>query len=101
MQKQVKSKSPLQTIFLQSIPEKQDHFRNQWFQFTNLSRNQFYERLKKPRPEDYALWQIACDDLILSERLLKLHELEHDFSKVKIFELPEMYIKEIEAKFNV
>ena len=89
MNKKIENQSALMHYYSRALKEKQEHFRNQWFKVFGLSRNQFYERLKKPKISDLALWQSACDELIFSDRVMKIYE--PFFKDVEIFALPEHF----------
>ena len=95
-------KSPLAELFDRAIPEKQNHYRKEWLKFFTKHRTQFYKRVKKPQIIDLALWQIACDELIFEDRIIKHYEVNYpEFQLVEVFEIPEKYIREIEGKFNL
>lgn len=95
--------SPLEKVYFQSIKEKQKHFRVEWFKFFGLTRPVFYARLRNPQIIDLVLWQIVCDELIFPDKIIREYEIEFKdkLKSVKVFQLPQSYINQIEELYNL
>lgn len=96
--KQTKPKplSVLESYYLNSMLEKQIHFRKEWFKFFGLKRNQFYARLKRPQIVDLQLWQIVNDVLIFPDWIMSEFENQNKekLKEIEVYEMPEHYKKD-------
>jgi hypothetical protein len=95
--------SPLEKVYFEAMEEKQKHYRVEWFKFFGLTRPQFYARLRKPQIIDLVLWQIVCDELLFPDKIIREYEIEFKdkLKSVKVFQLPQSYINQIEELYNL